>query len=211
MDRRGDPAAVERHDGDQVEQVDEEAGEGEREQELGVLLLPDDPDDGAAEAADDRPGEGDERLAPGVQRVLLEQDRGAQEGDEHRRAHVQALTSGLEVVAELVDEQQQDETDRELPAPEQGVRPDGDEHRRGRREDLELEDRDEDELRLPEQQGERDERRRELAKEGEARLMPDRAAVVRLVWLELRLLFGAELTHRRMVPAGTCLEPAPKA
>mgnify|MGYP006346791783 CR=1 FL=1 len=103
------------------------------------------------------------------------------------------------------------EPTRELPAPEQRVRADGDEHRRRGREDLELEDRNEDELRLPEQQGERDERRRELAEDAETRLVPDRAAVVRLVWPELRLLIGAELTHGRMVAAALRVEPAPKA
>src|SRR5215210_4027489 len=211
MDRGCDAAAVQRNDRDQVEEVDEKPGEGECEEELGVLLLADEPDDGGTQAADYRAGEGDERLPPGVQRVLLQQDRRAEERDEHGRTDVEPLPPRLEIVAELVHEEQEDEADGELPAPEERVRGDRDEHRRRRREDLELEDRDEDELRLPDQETERDERRRELAKDAEPGLMPDRPAVVWVVRPELRLLLGRELTHRRMVAPGLCAEPAPKA
>jgi hypothetical protein len=71
MDRRGDAAAVERHDRQQVEEVDEEAGEAEGDEELRVLLLAHEPDGGGADRAHDRASDRDLRLPPGVERILL--------------------------------------------------------------------------------------------------------------------------------------------
>jgi hypothetical protein len=66
-------------------------------------------------------------------------------------------------VPELVDEDQQDERDAELPAPEQGVGGDRHRHRPCGREELELEERGEEGRGLPDQEADRHERRRELA------------------------------------------------
>ena len=121
------------------------------------------PDRRSTEAAEDRPRDRDLRLVPGVVGQLLQRDQRAEEGDEHRRGDRQPLPLGLEDVTQLVHEQEQDEADRELPAPEERIRADRDEHRAGDREELELEDRDEEELQLPDQQPDRGDRRPELA------------------------------------------------
>jgi hypothetical protein len=194
------PAAVEGRHRQQVEQVEQEAGERERDQQLRVDRLASDPDGGCAETAEDRPASGHLRLGPRVLERLLRDDRGAEERNENRRADRDALALGLEDVPELVHEHQQHEADREPPAPEEGIGADRREHRRRGREDLELEEGEEQELELREQDAEQDERRRELAQDAEARLVPDwlRGLVVRVVG-ELRALFRGELAHRLMV------------
>ena len=165
MDRRDDPAAVERRDRREVEEVEEEAGEGQRDEQLGVEVLAEAPDGRGAEAAEDRARDRDLRLVPGVVGQLLQHDHRAEKGDEHRRRDRQPLPLGLEDVAQLVDEQEHHEADRKLPAPEERVRGDRDEHRAGDREELELEDREQQELELPEEEAERGDRSPELAQD----------------------------------------------
>jgi hypothetical protein len=100
-----------------------------------------------------------------------------------------------------VHEQQGHEAERELPAPEQGVGADRDDHRERGRYDLELEDREEDELELREQRTDHDERGGELPQEAEARLWPDRPELVGLVRL-VRLArggFRGDLAHELIV------------
>src|SRR5258708_30815490 len=110
------------------------------------------PDEVAAEPgepAEDRAGDRDTRSLPGVPARVL--DVRAEERHEHRPRRVQTLARGLEVVAHLVQEDQDDDTESELPAPDQRVAAEGDEDRREldqepelRRESSEEDDRRED-------------------------------------------------------------------
>src|SRR5437667_54030 len=73
-----------------------------------------------------------------------EQRRGrdvrAEERDEHGQRGMEPLPAGFEVMPHLVDEDQKDEPDRELPAPDQRIAADSDEDRGELREgDAELE------------------------------------------------------------------------
>ena len=141
-------ASVERNDGEQIEEVEEEAREGERDQKRGVERLAEAPDDHRAEGAEDRAGERDARFLPGIRRHLLHPDDGPEEGDEERRRSRHALAAELEDVAELVHEDEKDEADGEPPAPDPRIGRDRDEHRSRGREDLELEEREREELEL---------------------------------------------------------------
>jgi hypothetical protein len=109
-------------------------------------------------------------------------------------------------VAELVDEEQQNEADGELPAPDPGVGRDRDQHRGRRREDLELEDRQQDGLELEDQVAEPGDRDPELLPQlAPAALGVDRLVVSErrlfagLVGPEIRLLLRSELAHELMV------------
>ena len=119
--RAEDRAAVEEPDRDQVEQVEEEAGEA-RAPAAGRSPVADaDPErDRSRGAARDRPGERDEPVLPGAERAA-DRDERAEERDEHRQRGLVALPPRLDEVAELVDEDQRDEADAEAPAPEQRV------------------------------------------------------------------------------------------
>jgi len=93
----------------------------ERDQQVRVVRFADAEADECAEPAEDWARDGDPcrlpRVAAGVLHV------GAEERDEHRPVGVQAFARRLEVVAELVDEDQYDDAERELPAPDQRVAP----------------------------------------------------------------------------------------
>ena len=153
VDRRDDAAAVERRDRRQVEEVEEEAGERERDEQVGVERTRRAPTSRAAP----RPP----MIGPAIATFASFQ---ASSGSclSVIRAPRKGMNIGADTgrpcrfassdVAQLVDEEQQDEADRELPAPEERVGADRDEHRGGDREELELEDRDEDELQLPDQE-----------------------------------------------------------
>ena len=78
----------------------------------------------------------------------LAQIDGAQERDEHRRRGLDPLAAELDHVAHLVHEQQQHEADRELPAPDQRVGGDRDQHGRRRGEDLDLRQQEQKRLEL---------------------------------------------------------------
>ena len=97
---------------------------------------------------EDRAGEADARLGQRVAAQRLRPHRRAEERDEDRRAGLDALAAQLDHVAHLVDEQQHDEADRELPAPDQAVGGDRDEHRPRRRQDLQLRQQQQDDLDL---------------------------------------------------------------
>ena len=171
--RAPDGAAVEDPDRDQVEQVEEEAEVGEREQQVRALRLADQVADERGGAAEDRPGDRDPRGLPRIAARVLHV--GAEERDEHRQLRVQPLALRLEEVAHLVEQDQHDEADRELPAPDQRVAADRDEDRR---------ELDEDERELRECEHRRDDRREELlqapAPVGAARLDRVVAAVVEI-------------------------------
>ena len=205
-------ASVERNDGEQVEEVEEEAREGERDQKRGVERLAEAPDDHRAEGAEDRPGERDARFLPGIRRHLLHPDDGAEEGDEERRRSRHALAAELEDVAELVHEDQKDEADGEPPAPDPRIGRDRDEHRSRGREDLELEEREREELELREEGADRRERRDQLLPDLlPARLRMDRLVLalrLRLVERIVRLVLRSEWAHVRFIVAsGRSLEP----
>ena len=118
---------VEKADRDQVEQVDQEAEVGERLQELGVDRLADDPERRGADGAQHRPGERDPGQPPRRQLLRPERHERSEEGHEDRPVRVQAQPPRLDEVAELVDQDQGDEADRDAPAPDQGVAADSDE------------------------------------------------------------------------------------
>jgi hypothetical protein len=84
------------------------------------------------------------------------------------------LAFGLEDVPHLVDEEEYDEPDPELPPPEERVGRDRDEHRRRGGDDLELPHREEDRLELGEEPDEQGDRHPQLAQQPKARLVPDR-------------------------------------
>ena len=163
--RRHRAAAVERDDGKQVEQIEEEAGEGERAPEVVARRVPDEHARGSAEAAEDRAGEADARLGGGVVTERLGADHRTQEGDEHRRAGLDSLAPQRDHVAHLVDEQQRYEAGAELPAPDRAVGGDGDQHRAGRREQLQLRQQQQDCLELGQEGRDRRQRRSDDALE----------------------------------------------
>ena len=154
-----DPSAVERDDGQQVEEVDEEAEERDRPQLVRVLGLGDREDDPGAGGAEQRPRNGELELAPGVLRVLLQEDARAEEGDEERRAHRQPLALRLQPVTHLVDEDQADQADGEPDPAEPEVGAERDEQPE---QELELQDADAE---LRDQRPERRERRPDLSAE----------------------------------------------
>ena len=77
--RRHRPAPVERDDGNQVDQVQEEADVGERPKQVAVRGLGDRQADRGAERPEDRPRQSDARLG---ERVLAERLRGHDRAEE---------------------------------------------------------------------------------------------------------------------------------
>src|SRR6476469_664561 len=148
---RGAPhgAAVEDPERNQVEQVQEEAGVGERREEIGrvAAVVGERETHRRGRAAEDRPGDRDAhrlpRMPPRVLHVRPE------ERHEDGQLRVQPLALRLDEVAHLVQEDQQDEAGRELPAEEERI---GGERNEDARE------LDEDERTLPEQDPYRDDR-----------------------------------------------------
>ena len=204
VERRDRATAVERDDRQQVEEVEEEPDVRHRGEEVAFGRDPDDPERERAERADVRAGEREARLAPDVVRDLLQRDQGAEERDEHRRARLQPLAAGLEHVPELVDEEEQDEADREPPAPEQRVGRDRDEPGERRPDELELEDRERGGLELPEQRAEERERHPQPANDE----LPRRLGVDRLVVAQVRevVLVLAALVRTLLVRTNGPLE-----
>ena len=73
------------------------------------------------DGSQDRPSESDAGLRGGVVTHRLGGDHRAHEGDEHRGRRLDSLAPELEDVAELVEEEQEHEADREEPAEDQLV------------------------------------------------------------------------------------------
>ena len=122
--------------------------------------------------------EGEVGVLQRVERRVLDRDVRAEEWDEARDRDVEPLPLGLDEVAELVDEDQRDEADAELPAPDQRVRADRDEQAE------ELED---EEAELDDQaEHDRDRAPRSFTRRSSARLRVDRLVVAK-IGLELRL------------------------
>jgi hypothetical protein len=125
-------------------------------------------------------------------------------------------------VAELVDEEQKDEADGEAPTPDPCVGGDGDEHRRRRREDLQLEEGQDDRLELEDQEPDGGDRRPELPHEvaerpaGLNRLVVAVAVLVavlggiELVRARFRLLLRSEAAHRLIVAVPRQMKASPK-
>ena len=130
--------AVEWDDGHQVEEVQEEPDVRERTQQVAVQQFPGHQAHSRAERPEDRPRETHAGLRERVLAERLRCDHSSQERDEHRRTGTDALPAQLEYMAHLVDEQQDHEAHRELPAPQQRVGRDGHERRTGGRQQLEV-------------------------------------------------------------------------
>ena len=140
----GDSAAIARppssgDDRQQVEQVQEEAGEGERRQNSRCRVAS---AIGMHAAAPSEPRIGPARptraSASGVVAQRLGPHRAPRNGmNTGALASMPSRRSWIDV-AHLVDEQQHHEPEGELPSPDQAVGADRDEHRRRRREELEL-------------------------------------------------------------------------
>ena len=142
------PAAVQRKDGEQVEEVEEEADERERLEQLVAGQRVDPERHESRKRPEHRAGQADARLGRGVLRHLLHRHQGAQERDEHRRAGRDPLPAQLDHVPHLVHEQKQHEPNGELPAPDQRVGADRHEHRRRGGEQLELRQQKQERLEL---------------------------------------------------------------
>ena len=151
------PTAVQRQHGQQVEEVQQEADEGQRLPEHVAGRLPDPEREQGPDRAQHRSGQADARLGGGVVRQLLHADHGAHEGDEQRRSGLDALAAQLQHVAHLMDEDQDHEARCERPAPDQRVGRHRDQHRPRGRQDLELREQQEDALELREQDAQRGE------------------------------------------------------
>ncbi len=115
------PPSVEGDDGQQVEEVQEEADVGQGAEEVAVGRLRDDEADSRSEGAEDRSCQPDPRLGQGVLAKGLGADEGAQEGDEGGRGGLDPLAAQLDHVSHLVDEEQHHEAHGEGPPPEEGV------------------------------------------------------------------------------------------
>ena len=159
VDRRDDPPAVEWHDRQQVEQVDEEPEEGDRLQAVRVLGCGDRVDAERTERTEQRSGDRQLELLPGALRMLLQEDARPEERNEERRADGQALAFRLEPVTHLVDEDQPDQSDAEPDAAEPDVGAERDEETE---QELELEDPDAE---LGDERRDRRKRRPDLAAE----------------------------------------------
>src|SRR5438552_1995707 len=166
VNRRDDPPTVERYDGQQVEEVDEEAEERDRAQAVRVLGHRDRVDAERTQRAKQGPCDRELEFLPGARRVLLQKDARSEKGNEEWRADREALSLRLEPVTHLVHEDQPDEPDRERDAavPEVGTERDEEAEQ-----ELELEDPDAE---LREKSTDRRKRRPDLA----AELSPVRAA-----------------------------------
>ena len=114
--------------GTRLIEVEEEAGVGERAQQIRVDQRAVDEADERADPACHRAGDRDERVPPRIERLVAERDVGAEEGDEDGYLRVEPLPLRLDVVPELVDEDEEDEPEPEAPAPDQRVAADGEKH-----------------------------------------------------------------------------------
>ena len=146
---------------------------------------------GGADRAEDRAGEADARLGQRVAAQRLRPHERAQEGDEDRRAGLDALAAQRDDVAHLVDEEQHDEPDGEPPAPDQRIGGHRDEHRARGGEHLDLGQQQQDRLELGADHGQR----REQATAGAAPPRTPRLA-------ERRGAFGRRVRRRGRQPAG---------
>jgi hypothetical protein len=121
-ERLHDAAAVERGDGQEVEEVDDRPPRGDGGEHRIVRPEPQARGDEREERSPQRPGERDVRLLPPRrERVVRDRDR-AEERDEVHATHVHAgLAHGMDV-AVLVHEELHEQRDRELPREEDPVR-----------------------------------------------------------------------------------------
>src|ERR1044072_9065736 len=110
---RDSPSSVERHDRNQIEEVEEESGKGERYEEVRVDGFADAPDGHRSERSEDGPGKSDPRFLPRVVRHLFHADDRSEERNEERCRRGHALAPELEDMAELVHQDQEDEADAE--------------------------------------------------------------------------------------------------
>src|SRR5207253_3079856 len=98
-----------------------------RVEEIRAPAARDRPAAGRRDATDERTRERDQRAPPRRQARVPDRHVCAEERDERRERDVQSLPLRLDRMAHLVQEDQQDDPDAELPAPDQRVRGDGDE------------------------------------------------------------------------------------
>ena len=126
--RRDDAAAVEKTDRSQVEEVEHEARVGEGRPERIARRHVDQEAHGRAEGPEDRAADAHHRLDPGISRGVLQRDERPHERDEHRGADPEALAARRDQMTQLVDQDQHHEAEGELPAPQEGVGPDAEDH-----------------------------------------------------------------------------------
>ena len=151
--------AVQRDDRQQVEEVEEQPGEDERVPEVvaaSLIAI------GSSASAPSVPRTGPARPTRASAVALSPSDfamtAAPRNGMNIGARRLDALAAQLDDVAHLVDEQQQHEADRELPAPDEAVGGDRDEHRPRGRQDLRL--RQQQQRGLAELQQQRARRRR---------------------------------------------------
>ena len=89
--RAEDVATVEERDRYQVDQVEEEAGVGERAQQVGVGRAAVDETGQRTDPAGRRSGRRDERVLPRIERLVTERDVRTEEGDEDGQLRVEPL------------------------------------------------------------------------------------------------------------------------
>src|SRR3954453_12845009 len=116
-DRTPGCAAVEEADRKQVRSVEQEAEVGELDEQVRVACGADRPDRRGTEPAGQRSRERDERVPPRRQIQLVSHVR-PEAWDERRQGDAQSLPAGLEDVAELVHEDEEDEAEPEPPVAE---------------------------------------------------------------------------------------------
>src|SRR5262245_8158604 len=148
--RAPDRAAVEGAERQQVEQVEHEPEVRERDQQVGSVCVPDHEAGERPNAAEDRAGDRDAGGLPRVPARVL--DVRAEERDEDRPRRLEPFAARLEEVPHLVNDDQHDHSEGELPPPDQCIAAERDEDRPELGERAELDEDPED----------RDERRREL-------------------------------------------------
>src|SRR4051812_14988453 len=102
-------AAIELADGNEIEEIQEVAGVGERDEERGIELLAQRVTDERAEGAQQGAANSDPGLNPRIAWRLLERDESTHERDEHRGAHFQAEMAGGDEMPALVDEEEDNE------------------------------------------------------------------------------------------------------
>jgi hypothetical protein len=120
-------AAVEEPDGDEVEDVEEGSGAGERGPDGVLSVGVDEVADGGGDPAGERAGERDLRDLADGDAEAGPADVGAEAGQEDGHFGGQAAAANVDVVAHLVDEDADAESHAEAPAEERDVEPDEDE------------------------------------------------------------------------------------
>ena len=153
------PAAVEREQRREVEQVDDEVEVREPKEQRLPRERVEPQGREPPERTEHRPGEPDARLGQGVLGHLLHRHERPEKRDEHRGRGRDALAPELQDVPHLVHPDQDHYPDREPDREEQGIRPDADEHGQRRAQELDLEKEQRQPLELCEQQPDRGERR----------------------------------------------------